>query len=123
MLVIMSMSATTVLAASVAYSNKKHFELVEIFNTTFFDLNVHQDHTFREIDNNAFIVMPKHLMKDTIEYLTETRGANFARVPQNPVNPSLVAQNPPPPPGIGDPPPPPPPASLVYNVGANPPLN
>jgi len=62
-------------------------------------------------------------MKDTIEYLTETRGANFARVPQNPVNPSLVAQNPPPPPGIGDPPPPPPPASLVYNVGANPPLN
>ena len=124
MLILMSWSATTVVAASFSYPNEKHFRLVEIFNDAIFDLKVDQDHTFKQIDTNSFIVMPKHLINDTIEFLRETRGDDFAHVPQNPVNPSLVAQTPSPPPvAIGDQPPPPPPASLVYNVGAHPPSN
>ena len=123
MVFIMSLVAASVLAASFSYSNDRHLGLVEEFNNIWFDLSVDQDHTFKQIDDNAFIVMPKHLLKETLTHLGETMGPNFAHVPKShqysELSPAPI-QNAPPPPGFVTAPPP---SSTVYSVESLPPPN
>lgn len=123
MVFIMSIVAATVLAASFSYSNKRHLDLVHQFNCIWFEFSVDQDHTFKQIDENAYIVMPRHLLEETITHLEKTMGTNFAHVPPSEITPQhspTITQYSPPPPGLATAPPPP---STISSQGAPPPPN
>lgn len=108
-LMALSIMGATVLAAALSYSNKLHLQWVEAFNQLWFD-PLDPDHTFHAIDDNAYIVMPDHLLLDTLTHLRNVRGSHFADAPAPmdiPPPPPQPTVHPPPAPGSLGPPPPP----------------
>lgn len=79
-LMILSVLGATVLAAALSYPNKLHLKWVEEFNKLWFN-EKDPDHTFHRIDENAYIVIPDHLLLETLTHLRKTKGSHFADAP------------------------------------------
>ena len=79
-LMILSVLGATVLAAALSYPNKLHLLWVEEFNKLWFN-EKDPDHTFHRIDENAYIVIPDHLLLETLTHLRKTKGSHFADAP------------------------------------------
>ena len=86
-LMILSVIGATVLAAALSYPNKLHLQWVEEFNKLWFEER-DPDHTFHQIDENAYIVIPDHLLNETLTHLRKTKGDHFADAPAPHQNPS-----------------------------------
>jgi hypothetical protein len=123
-LMLLSVLGATVLAAALSYPNKLHIKWVEEFNKLWFE-GKDPDHTFHRIDDNAYIVMPDHLLHETLTHLREYMGTRFAeqQIPLDEMphqHSPTITQYSPPPPGLATAPPPP---STISSQGAPPPPN
>ena len=98
-LMLLSILGATVLAAALAYPNRLHLKWVEEFNKLWFEER-DPDHTFHRIDDNAYIVIPDHLLHETLTHLRSVMGDNFSdsQIPKAPLIEQNNLQNPPPPP-------------------------
>ncbi|GEM_PF-2633672 len=101
-IMILSVLGVTVLAAALSYPNKMHLQWVTEFNNLWFE-DRDPDHTFHRIDDNAYIVIPDHLLYDTLTHLRNTKGSHFADAPvqHNHANQYQAPHAPPPPPSGG----------------------
>ncbi len=100
-LILLSMLGAMVLAAALSYPNRLHLKWVEEFNKLWFEER-DPDHTFHRIDDNAYIVIPDHLLHETLTHLRSVMGDNFSdsQIPPAPSINQQNVQNPPPPPNF-----------------------